>query len=235
MVIWGDNIGTWNIGHKPGMMGYKTPNTDRVAKEGVGFTDYYAQQSCTAGRATFIIGFVPVRSGMTKGGMPRALEGWQKTDVTMATVLKGQGYTNGQFGKNHQGNRDERLPIIYGFDEFFGNIYRLNTEEKPENFDYPGDMILKDGKTFREKFGPSGVIHSWADGKGGQRIEDTGTLIKRMEDIDYESIAKPNHVLKSSTMLENRLLPGGTQYVDILEPMLKKISGILVMTNIQMV
>jgi arylsulfatase len=198
LVIWGDDIGTWNISHNNrGMMGYKTPNIDRVAKEGVGFTDYYAQQSCTAGRAAFISGSVPVRSGMTKVGMPGAAEGWQKTDVTMATVLKGQGYATGQFGKNHQGDRDEHLPTMHGFDEFFGNLYHLNAEEEPENFDYPGDMVLKDGKTFREKFGPRGVIHSWADGKGGQRIEDTGALTKkRMETIDYETLEAAKEFIK---------------------------------------
>jgi arylsulfatase len=117
LVIWGDDIGTWNISHNNrGMMGYKTPNIDRIANEGVAFTDYYAQQSCTAGRAAFISGSVPVRSGMTKVGLPGAKEGWQKTDVTMATVLKGQGYATGQFGKNHQGDRNEHLPTIHGFD-----------------------------------------------------------------------------------------------------------------------
>lgn len=198
LVIWGDDIGTWNISHNNrGMMGYKTPNIDRIAKEGIGFTDYYAQQSCTAGRAAFIGGSVPVRSGMTKVGMPGAPEGWQKTDVTMATVLKGQGYATGQFGKNHQGDRDEHLPTMHGFDEFFGNLYHLNAEEEPENFDYPGDMVLKDGQTFRDKFGPRGVIHSWANGKGGQRIEDTGPLTKkRMETIDDESVAAAKAFIK---------------------------------------
>jgi arylsulfatase A-like enzyme len=198
LVIWGDDIGTWNISHNNrGMMGYMTPNIDKIAKEGVGFTDYYAQQSCTAGRAAFIGGSVPVRSGMTKVGMPGALEGWQKTDVTMATVLKSQGYSTGQFGKNHQGDRDEHLPTMHGFDEFFGNLYHLNAEEEPENFDYPADLVLKDGQTFKEKFGPRGVIHSWADGKGGQRIEDTGPLTKkRMETVDYETLAEAKRFIK---------------------------------------
>ncbi len=189
LVIWGDDIGYWNISHNNrGMMGYQTPNIDRVAKEGLGFTDYYAQQSCTAGRAAFIGGVVPVRTGMTKVGMPGAKEGWQESDVTMATVLKSLGYATGQFGKNHQGDLDEHLPTNHGFDEFFGNLYHLNAEEEPENFDYPGDMVLKDGQTFREKFGPRGVIHSWADGNG-QRIEDTGPLTKkRMETIDEETL-----------------------------------------------
>jgi len=192
LVIWGDDIGYWNISHNNhGMMGYTTPNIDRIAKEGISFTDYYGQQSCTAGRAAFLSGSVPVRSGMTKVGMPAAPEGWQKSDATIATVLKGQGYATGQFGKNHQGDRDEHLPTMHGFDEFFGNLYHLNAEEEPENEDYPGDMVLADGKTFRERFGPRGVIHSWADGKGGQRIEDTGPLTKkRMETVDDETLAE---------------------------------------------
>ena len=192
LVIWGDDIGTWNISHNNrGMMGYRTPNIDRIAQEGVAFTDYYAQQSCTAGRAAFLGGNVPVRTGMTKVGLPGAKEGWQMTDVTIATVMKAQGYATGQFGKNHQGDLDEHLPTMHGWDEFFGNLYHLNAEEEPENDDYPGDMVLKNGKTFKEQFGPRGVIHSWADGKGGQRIEDTGPLTKkRMETIDDESSAE---------------------------------------------
>ncbi|MBU6175967.1 MAG: sulfatase-like hydrolase/transferase, partial [Planctomycetes bacterium] len=138
LVIWGDDIGTWNISHNNrGMMSYRTPNIDRIAREGLGFTDYYGQQSCTAGRAAFLGGNVPVRTGMTKVGMPGAEQGWQKSDVTIATVLKSQGYATGQFGKNHQGDRDEHLPTMHGFDEFFGNLYHLNAEEEPENFDYP--------------------------------------------------------------------------------------------------
>ena len=191
LVIWGDDIGTWNISHNNrGMMGYMTPNIDRIAKEGLAFTDYYGQQSCTAGRAAFIGGNVPVRTGMTKVGLPSAKEGWQKTDVTMATVMKSLGYTTGHFGKNHQGDRDEHLPTMHGFDEFLGNLYHLNAEEEPENEDYPGEMVLANGKKFKEVFGPRGVIHSWADGKGGQRIENTGPLTKkRMETIDDETVA----------------------------------------------
>ena len=197
LVIWGDDIGTWNISHNSrGMMGYQTPNIDRVAKEGVAFTDYYAQQSCTAGRAAFISGSVPVRSGMTKVGMPGAKEGWQKTDVTMATVLKSQGYATGQFGKNHQGDRDEHLPTMHGFDEFMGSLYHLNAEEEPENRDYPKDMKLPNGKTFLQQFGPRGVIKSKADGKGGQTIENLGPLTKkRMETIDEESLAAAKEFL----------------------------------------
>jgi len=130
LVIWGDDIGTWNISHNNrGMMGWKTPNIDRLAKEGVSFTDYYGQQSCTAGRAAFISGSVPVRSGMTKVGLPGAKEGWQKTDATIATVMKSVGYATGQFGKNHQGDRDEHLPTMHGFDEYFGSLYHLNASD----------------------------------------------------------------------------------------------------------
>jgi arylsulfatase len=191
LVIWGDDIGTWNISHNNrGMMGYRTPNIDRIAKEGVSFTDYYGQQSCTAGRAAFINGSVPVRTGMTKVGMPAAPEGWQKTDVTMATVMKSLGYATGQFGKNHQGDRDEHLPTMHGFDEFLGNLYHLNAEEEPENEDYPTDFRLPNGKTFREQFGPRGVLHCKATGPEQQSCEDTGPLTKkRMETIDDETVA----------------------------------------------
>ncbi len=198
LVIWGDDIGTWNISHNSrGMMGYKTPNIDRIAREGVAFTDYYGQQSCTAGRAALINGSVPVRTGMTKVGMPGAKEGWQKSDVTMATVLKSQGYATGQFGKNHQGDRDEHLPTMHGFDEFFGNLYHLNAEEEPENEDFPRDMKLANGKTFIEQFGPRGVLKCKADGQGGQVIENTGPLTKkRMETIDEESLASAKDFIK---------------------------------------
>jgi len=197
LVIWGDDIGTWNISHNNrGMMGYKTPNIDRIANEGISFTDYYAQQSCTAGRAAFIGGTVPVRTGMTKVGLPGAKEGWQASDVTIAQLLKNQGYATGQFGKNHQGDRNEHLPTVHGFDEFLGNLYHLNAEEEPENEDYP-----KDPK-FRAKFGPRGVMKCFASdqddetidprfGKvGKQTVEDTGPLTKkRMETIDDETMA----------------------------------------------
>jgi len=203
LVIWGDDIGYWNISHNNhGIMGYQTPNIDRLAKEGIAFTDYYGQQSCTAGRAAFISGSVPVRSGMTKVGLPGAPQGWQMTDVTMATVLKGQGYATGQFGKNHEGDRNEHLPTVHGFDEFMGNLYHLNAEEEPENEDYPRDMVLADGRTFLQTFGPRGVLKTRATdvddptvdprfGRvGKQTIEDTGPLTKkRMETIDDETIA----------------------------------------------
>ena len=201
LVLWGDDIGTWNISHNNrGMMGYKTPNIDRIAQEGVSFTDYYGQQSCTAGRAAFLGGNVPVRTGMTKVGLPGAKEGWQKTDVTVATVLKSQGYATGQFGKNHQGDRNEHLPTMHGFDEFYGNLYHLNAEEEPEHEDYPRDMKLKNGKTFLETFGPRGVLHCTASATndktkddrfgpvGKQKCEDTGPLTKkRMETVDDDT------------------------------------------------
>ena len=185
LVIWGDDVGIWNISHNSqGMMGYRTPNIDRIANEGLSFTDYYGQQSCTAGRAAFLGGNVPVRTGMTKVGLPGAKEGWQKTDVTTPTVLKSLGYATGQFGKNHQGDRDEHLPTMHGFDEFFGNLYHLNAEEEPENPDYPKDP------EFRKKYGPRGVIHSWANPDGTQKVEDTGPLTKkRMETVDEETLA----------------------------------------------
>jgi arylsulfatase len=185
LVIWGDDIGTWNISHNSrGMMGYMTPNIDRIAREGISFTDYYGQQSCTAGRAAFIGGCVPVRTGMTKVGLPGAKEGWQKSDPTIAAVLKDNGYATGQFGKNHFGDRDEHLPTMHGFDEYFGSLYHLNASEEPENEDYPKDPA------FLRKFGPRGVLKCKADGKGGQTIEDTGPLTKkRMETIDEETLA----------------------------------------------
>ncbi len=182
LILWGDDIGIWNISHfNRGMMGYQTPHIDPVAKEGVTFTDYYAQQSCTAGRACFITGQNPVRTGLTKVGMPGATVGLHKEDPTIAEMLKPLGYATGQFGKNHLGDRDEYLPTVHGFDEFFGNLYHLNAEEEPELPDYPKDP------SFKKRFGPRGVLHCIADGKGGQTITDTGPLTrKRMETIDEE-------------------------------------------------
>jgi arylsulfatase len=185
LILWGDDIGMWNISHySKGMMGYQTPNIDRVAQEGLTFTDWYGQQSCTAGRAAFICGQNPVRTGLTKVGMPGAKVGLQKEDPTIAELLKPLGYATGQFGKNHLGDRDEYLPTVHGFDEFFGNLYHLNAEEEPELPDYPKDP------EFKKKFGPRGVLHCVADGKGGQTIKDTGPLTKkRMETIDEEITA----------------------------------------------
>ena len=182
LVIWGDDIGQFNISaYNNGMMGYRTPNIDRIAREGALFTDWYGQQSSTAGRAAFITGQSPIRTGLTKVGLPGAPEGMKQEDPTLATLLKARGYKTGQFGKNHLGDRDEMLPTANGFDEFFGNLYHLNAEEEPENVDYPKNP------DFKKKFGPRGVIHSFANGK----IEDTGPLTrKRMETIDEEVTAK---------------------------------------------
>jgi arylsulfatase len=189
LVIWGDDIGPTNISaNTHGLMGYRTPNIDRIAHEGMRFTDYYGEQSCTAGRSSFILGQSVFRSGLSKVGLPGAELGSHPDDPTIARVLKQQGYMTGQFGKNHLGDRDEHLPTMHGFDEFFGNLYHLNAEEEPENEDYPGDLVLPDGRTFRERFGPRGVIHSWANGDGTQRVEDTGPLTKkRMETVDDET------------------------------------------------
>ena len=178
LVIWGDDIGQFNISaYNMGMMGYRTPNIDRIGKEGATFTDWYGQQSCTAGRAAFITGQSPIRTGLTKVGLPGAPEGMKAEDPTIATLLKARGYATGQFGKNHLGDRDSMLPTAHGFDEFFGPLYHLNASEEPENPDYPRDP------SFVKKFGPRGVIHSYADG----RTEDTGPLTrKRMETIDDE-------------------------------------------------
>lgn len=182
LILWGDDIGWFNISYNNrGQMGYRTPNIDRIAHEGLAFTDYYGQQSCTAGRAVFITGQNPVRTGLTKVGAPGADLGLCAEDPTIAELLKPLGYATGQFGKNHLGDKDEFLPTVHGFDEFFGNLYHLNAEEEPENPDYPKDP------RFRKAFGPRGVLHCWADGKGGQKIEDTGPLTKkRMETIDEE-------------------------------------------------
>ncbi|WP_066220895.1 arylsulfatase [Formosa haliotis] len=182
LVLWGDDIGQSNISaYTMGLVGYRTPNIDKIAKEGVLFTDYYAEQSCTAGRSSFILGQSVFRTGLSKVGMPGAKEGISEKDPTIAELLKPQGYSTAQFGKNHLGDRDEHLPTNHGFDEFFGNLYHLNAEEEPELEDYPDPAKYPD---FRKKYGPRGVIHSTADGK----IEDTGPLTKkRMETIDDES------------------------------------------------
>ena len=181
VVIWGDDIGYWNVSaYNQGMMGYRTPNIDRIAKEGAIFTDAYGEQSCTAGRSAFITGQSPFRTGLTKVGLPGADLGLKKQDPTIAEYLKTKGYMTGQYGKNHLGDRDEHLPTNHGFDEFFGNLYHLNAEEEPEHPDYPKNP------EFKKRFGPRGVIKSSADGK----IEDTGPLTrKRMETVDDEVTA----------------------------------------------
>jgi arylsulfatase len=180
LVIWGDDIGQTNISaYTFGLVGYKTPNIDRIAKEGIMFTDYYGEQSCTAGRSSFITGQSVFRTGLSKVGLPGAELGMREEDPTIAGLLKAQGYATGQFGKNHLGDKDAHLPTNHGFDEFFGNLYHLNAEEEPELPDYPKDP------NFRKRFGPRGVIKSSADGK----IEDTGPLTKkRMETIDDDTV-----------------------------------------------
>ncbi|MDH4027082.1 MAG: arylsulfatase [Desulfuromonadales bacterium] len=183
LVIWGDDVGQSNISaYTRGLVGYKTPNIDRIANEGILFTDYYGEQSCTAGRSSFIMGQSVFRTGLSKVGLPGAKEGMQVEDPSIAVLLKDQGYTTGQFGKNHLGDRDEHLPTNHGFDEFYGNLYHLNAEEEPENEDYFKNPELK------KKFGPRGVIHSWAEADGTQKIEDTGPLTKkRMETVDDDT------------------------------------------------
>ena len=199
VVIFGDDIGMWNVGaYTHGMMGW-TPNIDRIAKEGILFTDHYGQPSCTAGRAAFIMGQLPIRTGMTTVGIPGSTRGIQKEDPTLAEVLKSQGYATAQFGKNHLGDRNEFLPTNHGFDEWFGNLYHLNAEEEPEELDYPGQK----NPEYLKKFGPRGVLHTWAtdtddpttDPKfgrvGKQKIEDTGKLTrKRMETFDAEVLGE---------------------------------------------
>ena len=182
LIIWGDDIGWFNVSaYNLGIMGYRTPNIDRIAKEGMLFTDWYGQQSCTAGRAAFITGQSPIRTGLTKVGLPGANIGLQPEDPTIADVLKPLGYVTGQFGKNHLGDRDEFLPTAHGFDEFFGNLYHLNGEQEPESPYYPKDP------EFKKKFGPRGVLHTWANPDGTQKIENTGPLtVKRMETVDEE-------------------------------------------------
>jgi arylsulfatase len=194
LVIWGDDIGWFNVSaYNHGVMGYRTPSIDRIAKEGAMFTDWYGQQSCTAGRAAFITGQSPIRTGLTKVGLPGADQGLRARDATIAELLKPLGYATGQFGKNHLGDKNEFLPTAHGFEEFFGNLYHLNAEEEPENPDYPKDP------EFRKRFGPRGVMHCWATDKddatedpvfgrvGKQRIENTGPLTtKRMETVNDE-------------------------------------------------
>src|SRR6516164_1622435 len=199
VVIFGDDIGMWNVGaYTHGMMG-RTPHIDSIARDGMLFTDHYGQPSCTAGRAAFIMGQMPIRTGMTTVGIPGSTRGIQMTDPTLAEVLKSMGYATAQFGKNHLGDRNEFLPTMHGFDEWFGNLYHLNAEEEPEELDYPGQK----NPAYTEKFGPRGALHTWAtttddattDPKfgrvGKQKIEDTGKLTrKRMETFDAEVLGE---------------------------------------------
>lgn len=207
LVIWGDDIGITNLScYSDGLMGYRTPNIDRIANEGMRFTDSYGEQSCTAGRASFITGQSGYRTGLTKVGIPGSPVGLKAEDPTIAELLKPHGYATGQFGKNHLGDRNEHLPTVHGFDEFFGNLYHLNAEEEPELPDYPDP---KDFPDFRKKYGPRGVLHCWATEEdddtvdprfgrvGKQKIEDTGPLTKkRMETIDDEIIAAAKDWIK---------------------------------------
>ena len=207
LVIWGDDIGITNLScYSDGLMGYRTPNIDRIAKEGMKFTDCYAEQSCTAGRAAFITGQSVYRTGLSKVGMPASPIGLQAEDPTIAELLKPLGYATGQFGKNHLGDLNKYLPTAHGFDEFFGNLYHLNAEEEPELPDYPNP---KDFPHFRERFGPRGVMHSWATDTddpteeprwgrvGKQKVEDTGPLTKkRMETCDDEFVGAAKDWIK---------------------------------------
>jgi arylsulfatase len=207
LVIWGDDIGITNLScYSHGMMGYRTPNIDRLAKEGMMFTDSYGEQSCTAGRASFITGQSGYRTGLTKVGVPGSPVGLKAEDATIAELLKPLGYATGQFGKNHLGDRNEYLPTVHGFDEFFGNLYHLNAEEEPELPDWPSK---KDFPKFNENFSPRGVLHCWATDKddptehprwgrvGRQKIEDTGPLTKkRMETCDDEFVAAAKDFIK---------------------------------------
>jgi arylsulfatase A-like enzyme len=185
LVIWGDDIGTTNLScYSDGLMGYRTPNIDRLADEGMRFTDYYGEQSCTAGRSAFITGQSVYRTGMSKVGIPGSPVGLSAEDPTIAELLKPQGYATGQFGKNHLGDKNQYLPTVHGFDEFFGNLYHLNAEEEPESPNYPP---AEDFPNFRKNFGPRGVLRCRALPNGGQQIEDTGPLTrKRMETVDDE-------------------------------------------------
>jgi arylsulfatase A-like enzyme len=208
VVIWGDDIGMTDLSiYSLGLMGFHTPNIDRVAREGMIFTDHYGEQSCTAGRSAFITGQSVFRTGLSKVGLPGATLGLQKEDPTIAELLKPLGYATGQFGKNHLGDRNEFLPTVHGFDEFYGNLYHLNAEEEPELPDYPNP---KDFPNFRERFGPRGVIHSFATdvddpavdprwGRvGKQKIEDTGPLTrKRMETIDDDIADRAAHFIET--------------------------------------
>ena len=197
LILWGDDIGITNISaYSDGIMGYRTPNIDRIADEGVRFTDYYGEQSCTAGRAAFITGQSVYRTGMSKVGLPGVPIGLHEDDPTIAAALKEQGYATGQFGKNHFGDLDEFLPTNRGFDEFFGNLYHLNAEEEPENVDYPTDEEIPD---WNARYRPRGVLHTKANGDGAQEIEDTGPLTKeRMKTVDEELVPHASRFIRDA-------------------------------------
>ncbi|OIQ27787.1 MAG: arylsulfatase [Bacteroidetes bacterium MedPE-SWsnd-G2] len=197
LVLWGDDIGQSNLSaYTMGLMGHQTPNIDKIAKDGIIFTDYYGEQSCTAGRSSFIMGQSVFRTGLSKVGVPGADMGMNIADPTIAGLLKDQGYATAQFGKNHLGDKDKHLPTNHGFDKFLGNLYHLNAEEEPELRDYPGEHIMPDGRTFLETYGPRGVISSSADGP----VEDTGPLTKkRMETIDEETVAAAKKWIRQQT------------------------------------
>ena len=219
LVIWGDDIGVSNVSaYHRGMMGGRTPNIDRIAKDGILFTDYYAQQSCTAGRASFMLGQNPFRTGLLTIGMPGAKQGVQAKDPTIAELLKPLGYATGQFGKNHLGDRNEYMPTVHGFDEFYGNLYHLNAEEEPEDPDYPKSQQFKD------TFGPRGLLDCVATdvddptvdprwGRvGKQKIEDTGPLTrKRMESVEEELLNAHWHSSTNRTKPENHFSCGTTR------------------------
>src|SRR5210317_825855 len=207
LVIWGDDVGQSNISaYTRGLVGYKTPNIDRIANEGMLFTDYYGEQSCTAGRSSFIMGQSVFRTGLSKVGLPGAKEGMMEEDPTIAGLLKAEGYATGQFGKNHLGDRDEHLPTNHGFDEFYGNLYHLNAEEEPENEDYPKNP------DFKKRLGPRGVLDCKATDKddptvdprfgkmGKQECKDTGALTrKRMETADEEFLDRTTQLIRKNT------------------------------------
>ena len=219
LFIMGDDIGWYNISaYNLGVMGYRTPNIDRVAKEGALFTDWYGQQSCTAGRAAFITGQAPIRTGLTKVGLPGSDIGLRAEDPSVGDIMKSLGYATGQFGKNHLGDRNEFLPTVHGFDEFFGNLYHLNAEEEPELPDYPTDPA------FKARFGPRGVLHCKATATenplppdprfgawGKQTVEDTGPLtIERMETVDEEITAHALGWMEEQVKANKPFSPSGT-------------------------
>ena len=211
VVFWGDDIGITNLScYSDGLMGYRTPNIDRVANEGMRFTDSYGEQSCTAGRSAFITGQSVYRTGLSKVGMPGSDIGMPDEDPTIAELLKPLGYATGQYGKNHLGDQDRHLPTAHGFDEFFGNLYHLNAEEEPEHEDYPKPEDFPD---FKANYGPRGVLRCRANADGTQTIEDTGPLTrKRMETIDDEIIERRHRLHRAQARRRRPVLPVGQHH-----------------------